>query len=73
MILSTLIAASVAAQPAPAPESKTSPAPAAEKKMACCEKMAKGQGCCCCKDMGAESPDKDGGSHGNDDANGHAH
>jgi hypothetical protein len=37
--------------------------PAAEKKMACCEKMAKGEGCSCCKDMGKkdEAP-KAGGS-----------
>lgn len=51
MIVSTLIAASVAAtQPAPAPQPMAAPAPAAEKKMACCEKMAKGEGCACCKD-----------------------
>ncbi|MCL6740547.1 hypothetical protein LZ518_05300 [Sphingomonas sp. RB56-2] len=37
--------------------------PAAEKKMACCEKMAKGEGCSCCKDMAKkdEAP-KAGGS-----------
>jgi hypothetical protein len=52
MIVSTLIAATVAAtQPAPAPQPTAAPAPAAEKKMACCEKMAKGEGCECCKDM----------------------
>ena len=52
MIVSTLIAASVAAQPAPAPQPTT--AFASEKKMACCEKMSKGEGCSCCKGMGGE-------------------
>jgi hypothetical protein len=51
MIVSTLIAAAVAAQPAPPPQPTAAPAPSAEKKMACCEKMAKGDGCDCCKDM----------------------
>ena len=51
MIVSTLIAASVATQPVPAPQPMAAPAPAADKKMACCEKMAKGEGCACCKDM----------------------
>ena len=51
MIVSTLIAASVATQPAPPPQPTAAPAPAAEKKMACCEKMAKGDGCDCCKGM----------------------
>ena len=65
MIVSSLIAASVAAaQPAPAPQPTAAPAPAAEKKMACCDKMAKGEGCSCCKDM-----DKSHGEHGSD---GHA-
>lgn len=73
MIISTLIAASVAAQPAPTPEAKSAPAPAAEKKMACCEMMAKGEGCCCCKGMSAQSPDKDGAKDGGDGAEGHAH
>lgn len=53
MIVTTLIAATVAAaEPAPAPQPTAAPAPVAEKKMACCEKMAKGEGCECCKDMG---------------------
>jgi hypothetical protein len=53
MLVSTLIAATVAAaEPAgPAVQPAAAPAPAAEKKMACCEKMAKGEGCDCCKDM----------------------
>ena len=52
MFVSTLIAATIAAtQPAPAPQPTAAPASAAEKKMACCEKMAKGEGCACCKDM----------------------
>jgi hypothetical protein len=55
MIVSTLVAASVAAQPAPAPKPMAAPAPTAEKKMACCEKMAKGEGCACCKDMAKDS------------------
>jgi hypothetical protein len=60
MILSTLIAAAVASQSAPAPQSASAPAPATEKKMACCEKMAKGDGCECCKGMA------DGGHEGHD-------
>ena len=52
VIVTTLIAATVAAaEPTPAPPPAVAPAPAAEKKMACCEKMAKGEGCACCKDM----------------------
>jgi hypothetical protein len=50
MIVSTLIAATVAAaEPAPAlaPQPVAGQAPAADKKMACCDKMAKGEGCCC--------------------------
>lgn len=73
MIISTLIAASVAAQAAPAPEAKGSTTPSAEKKMACCESMAKGEGCCCRKGMRAKTADKDVEDHGSDDANGHAH
>ena len=73
MIISTLIAASVAAQVAPAPEAKGSTTPSAEKKMACCESMAKGEGCCCCKGVGAETADKDVADRESDDANGHAH
>jgi hypothetical protein len=69
MIVSTLIAASVAAQPAPTPQPTASPAPAAEKKMACCDKMAKGEGCDCCKGMGKEHH----GEHGVKDAREHAH
>lgn len=73
MIVSTLIAASVATQTAPAQESKVSSEPAAEKKMACCEMMAKGNGCCCCKDEGAESHGKESAGQGSDDASEHAH
>lgn len=73
MIISTLFAASVAAQAAPAREAKGSTTPSAEEKMACCASMAKGEGCCCCKDMRAETADKDVEGHGSDDANGHAH
>jgi hypothetical protein len=68
MIVTTLIAATVAAaEPAPAPQPAAAPAPAAEKKMACCDKMAKGEGCDCCKGMGdhaksaAPAPDAHGG------------
>ena len=43
--------------PAVAPE----PQAAAEKKMACCEKMAKGEGCSCCKDMAKNDAAKEGG------------
>ena len=67
MIVSTLIAASVAAQPAPAPQSTVAPAPPAETKMACCEKMAKGDGCACCKNMGKK------GEHGMKDGDRSAH
>jgi hypothetical protein len=49
MIVSTLIAATVAAAEPTQPAA--TPAPVAEKKMACCDKMAKGEGCDCCKDM----------------------
>lgn len=59
MIVSSLVAAAVAAtQPAPAPQPMATPAPAAEKKMDCCEKMAKGEGCACCKDMAKDEPKK---------------
>jgi hypothetical protein len=52
MIVTTLIAATVAAaEPAPAAQPAANPVPAADKKMACCDKMAKGEGCSCCKDM----------------------
>ena len=47
------------ATPAAAPASP----PAAAKKMACCEKMAKGESCSCCKDIGkTDAAAKDGGS-----------
>lgn len=49
MIASTFVAISIAAQRPPAQDAKVAPEPTAEKKMACCEKMAKGEGCCCCK------------------------
>lgn len=67
MIISTLVAAAVAAQPAPAPQPTAAPMPSAEKKMACCEKMAKGDGCACCKGMakdGDGSPATDHSKHG---------
>ena len=65
MIVSTLIAATVAAQPAPAPAPAATPAPAAEKKMACCDKMANGEGCDCCKGMDDKAKDApaDHGEH----------
>jgi hypothetical protein len=72
MILSTIIAASVATQSAPAPGSNSSPVPAAEKKMVCCEMMAKGNGCCCGKDMAAGSQSKPGGNQESDNAKEHA-
>ena len=66
MIISTVIAATVAAaEPAPAPQPAATPAPAAAKKMACCEKMKKGEGCDCCKDMKDAAPAK--GEHGGHD------
>ena len=65
MIVSTLIAATVAAaEPAPTPQPAAAPAPAAEKKMACCEKMKSGEGCDCCKDRAGEHQDV--GEHGHD-------
>ena len=67
MIASTLIAATVAAaQPAPAPQPTAAPAPPAEKKMACCEKMAKGEGCDCCKDMKKDAAPAHGEHSGHD-------
>ena len=68
MIVSSLIAASVAAQPAPTPQPSSAPAPAAEKKMACCEKMAKGDGCACCKDMSKDGHGERGMNHGRSSA-----
>ena len=71
MIVSTLIAATVAAQPAPTPQPSATPAPAAEKKMSCCDKMAKGEGCDCCKGMDHKHKDKTAapahGEHGGHD------
>ena len=68
MIASTLIAATVAAaQPAQQAQPMTAPAASADKKMPCCEKMASGEGCACCKDMvkdGHAGP----GKHGADGA-----
>ena len=62
LIIATL---ALAASQSPSTTPAVAPAapPAAEKKMACCEKMAKGEGCSCCKDMGKkdEAP-KAGGS-----------
>jgi len=66
MIVTTLVAATVAAaEPAVPPQPTAAPAPAAEKKMACCDKMAKGEGCDCCKDMGGKAKDApaDHGEH----------
>jgi hypothetical protein len=66
MIISTLLAATIAAQAAPASVPSVTPAPSAEKKMACCEKTEKGAGCCCCKDMGKDQHaghDMEGMSH----------
>lgn len=71
MIISTLMAAAVAAQPTPAPQSTKSAAPAAEKEMACCDKMATGEGCACCKDMDQPGRGADAPSPG--DADGHNH
>ena len=65
MIVTTLVAATVAAaEPAPARLPAAVPAPAAEKKMACCEKMTKGEGCDCCKDMGKKDAAPAHGEHG---------
>ena len=65
MIVSTLIAATVAAaEPVPAPPPAAAPAPAADKKMACCDKMAKGEGCDCCKDKGEKATAPADGEHG---------
>jgi hypothetical protein len=41
--------------------------------MVCCEMMAKGNGCCCCKDMATESPSNQGGNQESDNAKGHAY
>ena len=72
MIVESLIAATIAAtQPTPAPQPTATPAPAAEKKMACCEKMAKGEGCTCCTDMKHAGNAAAGDSH--DGHSGHQH
>ena len=66
MIVTTLVAATVAAAEPQAPvQPAAAPAPVAEKRMACCEKMAKGEGCACCKDMEGKAKDahSDHGSH----------
>lgn len=65
MIVSTLIAVTVAAAEPPAAPTPAA-APAAEKKMACCEKMKNGDGCDCCKDMKAKTADPAHGEHGHD-------
>ena len=64
MIVTTLVAVTVAAaEPAVPAQPAAAPAPAAEKKMACCEKMAKGEGCDCCKDMGGKAAPSQHDSH----------
>jgi hypothetical protein len=64
MIVTTLVAATVAAaEPTPAQQPAAAPAPAAEKKMACCDKMAKGEGCDCCKGMGKKDAAPADGGH----------
>ena len=67
MIVTTLIAATVAtAEPTRPAQPAAAPPPAAEKKMACCDKMAKGEGCCCCKDMDKNSAAPAAGEHKHD-------
>ncbi len=73
MIISALIAASLASQPAPAPKQMAAPAPTAEKKMAGCEKMAKGAGCACCKDMAKNGHGEHGMKDACEKAGEHAH
>jgi len=71
MIVTTLLAATVAAAEPQAPvQPAATPVPAAEKKMACCEKMAKGEGCDCCKDMDGKSKEAAPAHDGHGD---HAH
>jgi len=71
MIVTTLLAATVAAvQPAAPAKPAAAPAPVADKKMACCEKMKQGEGCDCCKDMDGK-PQDPAGAH--DDHGGHDH
>ena len=62
LIIATL-ALAASQSPSTTPMAAPAAPPAAEKKMACCEKMAKGEGCSCCKDMGKkDAAAKDGGS-----------
>jgi hypothetical protein len=71
MIVTTLLAATVAAAEPQAPvQPAAAPVQAAEKKMACCEKMAKGEGCDCCKDMDGKSKEAAPAHDGHGD---HAH
>lgn len=63
MIVTTLIATTVAVQAAPAPQPAIRPALTADKKMACCEKMAKGEGCACCKETAKDAQDAEGMKH----------
>jgi hypothetical protein len=74
MIVSTLIAATVAAaEPhasaqAPAqPHADHKAMNHGEKKMGCCDKMAKGEGCECCKDMGGKDAAAKKDGHGTHD------
>ncbi|HVF61038.1 MAG TPA: hypothetical protein VNJ70_14620 [Thermoanaerobaculia bacterium] len=74
MIVLHLIAAPVAvAEPAPAAQPAVAPAPSAEKKMACCDKMAKGDGCACCKDMDKKHHGDHGTNQGAEGSGAHAH
>jgi len=65
MIVSTVIATTVAAaQPQAAPSQPASPdqghgAMQHGEKMACCEQMAAGEGCCCCKGEGGKAAKAD--------------
>ena len=70
MIVATLLAATVATAAPDAAAQPSPTAPATEKKMACCEKMAKGEGCDCCKDMGGKAKDAGSSHEGHDN---HAH
>jgi hypothetical protein len=63
LIIASIALAALQTPPA-TPEAAPALQPAAEKKMACCEKMAKGEGCSCCKDMAKkDGAEKDSGSH----------
>ena len=57
------IALAASQTPATTPAVAPAPQPAAEKKMACCEKMAKGEGCSCCKDMAQKDAAAKEGAH----------